>query len=131
LLKFLHTRHAFSFSHLHFAVTISRFILARRLRFMKPSTSTTSAIFCDLPIRSAKAIPPLVEMPHAPQLEVQDATNEQIRYATDLARINPNLTFSDALASVVGKKRNRKRRPKSKRGKVITNFKPTYSGANM
>jgi hypothetical protein len=70
-------------------------------------------------------------MPHAPQLDVQDATNEQTRDATDLARINPNLNFSDALASVVGKKRNRKRRPKSKRGKVITNFKPTYSGAYM
>lgn len=98
---------------------------------MKPSTSKTSAISCDLPIRSAKAISPLVEMPNIPQLDVQDATNEQIRDATDLARTNPNLNFSDALASVVGKKRNKKRRPKSKRGKVTIIFEISYSGANV
>ncbi|KAJ5313546.1 uncharacterized protein N7443_000430 [Penicillium atrosanguineum] len=59
-------------------------------------------------------------MARPPLVEVQDATNEQIRDAMDLARMNPNLSFSDALASTVGKKRAR-RRPKSKRG----NGKPT------
>ncbi|KAJ5674605.1 uncharacterized protein N7477_004539 [Penicillium maclennaniae] len=60
-------------------------------------------------------------MAQPPLVEVQDATNEQIQDAINLARMNPELNFPDALAATVAKKRARRRRPKSKRG----NDKPT------
>lgn len=98
---------------------------------MKPSTSTTATISGDLPIRSANSMSATTEMAQPPLVDVQDATNEQIRDAVDLARMNRTLNFSDALAITVGKKRARRRRPKSKRGNVIITFKISFPEAYL
>lgn len=88
---------------------------------MKTPTRANTTISGDLPIRSAKPKPDTSKMP--PHLDVQDATNEQIREATRMAMMNPRLNFSNALAAAIGaKKRTKRRRPKSKRGNVFIIF---------
>jgi len=81
---------------------------------MEIPTQASTAISGTLPIRSAKPR----------QVDVQDATNDQVREATQIAMMNPQIKFIDALTAVVGdkKKRTRRKRPKSKRGNVITVF---------
>jgi hypothetical protein len=89
---------------------------------MQVPTPATNAICGDLPIRSAKPKSATSKMPQ--HLDVQDATNEQIREANQLAMMNPYLSFTDALAAAIHgkKKKTKKRRPKSKRGNVIKAF---------
>lgn len=96
---------------------------------MKTPIRRNTTISGDLPIRSAKPKSDTSKMPL--RLDVQDATNEQIREATRMAMMNPRLNFSDALAAAIGaKKRTKKRRPKSKRGNVIIVFNLSYPRGN-
>jgi hypothetical protein len=97
---------------------------------MQVPTPATNAISGDLPIRSAKPESATSKMPQ--HLDVQDATNEQIREANQLAMMNPYLSFTDALAAAIHgkKKKTKKRRPKSKRGNVIKAVDTSYLRAS-
>lgn len=87
---------------------------------METPTPTKSTISWDLPIRTAKHVNSTTpEEPKAPELT--DATPEQVLETAQRLMMDPEpRDFEQELrVTTASKKRNKHRRPKSKRGLVI------------